>query len=209
MSDKSVNRRDFLKAVGVGTAAVGVGLAVPKVIAKTANGFLVESEEEYGGFQVEKLSKDKFPYQYNPDVLKRMRNKYTVFSRSSWDPNRRNAPNENVKYKNLVEGKGKVPNQTRLDYAFTDASWCLAHNPYSYQWGIENGGRSKRGPESEKWNPADLNMNWEEVSIATKHAALVYGASLAGIADLNPLWIYDHRLSPTREDRGTYNSCII
>lgn len=202
MSEKSLKRRDFLKIVGVGTTAIGVGLAAPKIIAKTANGFLVESKEEYGGFQVEKLIKGKFPYEYDPQILKRMREKYTVFSRSSWDPVRREGPFENVKYNNLVKGKGKIPNQTRLDYAFTDASWCLAHNPYSYQWGIEDR-RNQRSnsPESEKWDPADINMTWEEVSIATKHAALVYGASLAGIAELNPLWIYDQRLSPTRLDR--------
>ena len=202
MSKNKVDRRDFLKFAGVGSAALGVGLAAPKLIAKTANGFLVESEKEYGGFHVEKLSKGKFPYEYKPDVLKRMREKYTVFSRSSWDPVRREVCSENVKYNNLVKGKGVVPNQTRLDYAFTDASWCLAHNPYSYQWGIESGSNNRSNrPESTKWNPADINMSWEEVSVATKHAALVYGASLAGIAEINPLWIYDHRLSPTREDR--------
>lgn len=202
MNKNSVDRRDFLKIAGVGSAAIGIGLSAPKIIARTANGFLVESKEEYGEFQVEKLTKGKFPYEYNPDILKRMREKFTVFSRSSWDPVRRKGPFENVKYNNLVKGKGKVPNQTRLDYAFTDASWCLAHNPYSYQWGIE-GERNRRpgSPESEKWNPADINMNWEEVSVATKHASLVYGASLAGIAELNPLWIYDQRLSPIREDR--------
>jgi reductive dehalogenase len=52
------------------------------------------------------------------------------------------------------------------------------------------------------WNPADTGMNWEQASQAVKHAALFYGASLAGIAELNPLWLYSDHFSPTPGDRA-------
>ncbi len=193
--------------MGLGTSAVGAGLLTPRIIAKTPNGVLVESESEYGGFQVEKLSGNKFPYTYDPDKLKQMSEKSTTFSRNTWDPNRRNRPEtkENLTMINLRDGKGIVPNQTRLDYALMDAAWHGARSGGGLSYGWESdrygmmGGLSKQlGP----WDPADLNMTWEDASIAVKHASFFYGASLAGIAELNPLWIYSDSFSLTREDRS-------
>lgn len=207
MQDSSIHRRDFLKFMGIGAAAVSLSASAPKVIAETSNGILVESTCEYGGFLVEKITNKKFPYEYDPDVLKQMSNKSTTFSRNIWDPDRQNRPGlkESLSHRNLVEGKGKVPNQTRLDYALMAASWHLAstHEGPSYQWETHRGmvwgeGLDRLGP----WDPSDLNMTWEEASLAVKHAALFYGGSLAGIAELNPLWIYSDSHVPTRQDIG-------
>ena len=68
-----MHRRDFLSAIGVGSA--GAALGVPKVLAATSNGVLVESESEFGGFVVEKLSPGQFPYECDPDVLQPMSEK--------------------------------------------------------------------------------------------------------------------------------------
>lgn len=207
MKNHSIERREFIKLMGVGAASLGFGNSAPRLIAKTPDGVLVDSPEEYGGFLVEKFTDLNFPYEYDPNVLKRMRERSTVFSRNVWDPDRQDRPetSEDLAYINLVEGKGQIPNQTRLDYALMTASWHTAniHGRASYQWELHLGmvrglGLHELGP----WDPADLDMSWEEATLAVKHAALFYGASLAGVAELNPLWLYSDRFSPRKEDRG-------
>lgn len=199
MSDQSVNRRDFLKLIGLG----GAGFAVPTVIGKSSNGYLVESEEEYSGFLVEKLSGDKPPYEYDPNVLKRMNEKFTIFSRNVWDPARQDRPKEDLTKIRLVDKGGKEPNQTRLDYALQAAAWASAAmgGGPAYEWSVQTGqikGLLQYGLAP--WDPADIDMSWEEASLAVKHAALFYGASLAGIAELNPLWVYSDAFAPSKED---------
>ncbi|MQY79382.1 MAG: hypothetical protein GH151_09355 [Bacteroidetes bacterium] len=39
-----------------------------------------------------------------------------------------------------------------------------------------------------QWDPSTFDISWEDATITIKHAAMFYGASLAGIADLNPLY---------------------
>ncbi len=203
-----MDRRDFLGLMGTGSAALGVGMGVgltaPSVLGATEAGVLVESESEYGDFLVEQLSGGQFPYQVDPQVMRRMSEKATMFSRNVWDPERIEAlrTQPNVMRQNLIEGEGKVPNQTRLDYALMAAAWRHASMDGSrdYDWdGIS--GQSSMVARMGRWDPADLDMTWEEVTLAVRHAALFYGASLAGVAKLNPFWIYSDHFSPTREDR--------
>ena len=205
MTDRSMKRREFLGLLGAGTAAVGLG-AAPRIVARTPDGVIVESESEYGGFLVEKLSAGRLPYECDDDVLHRMSEKYTIFSRNVWDPARQDRPGlrENMTHINLVEGEGLVPNQTRLDYALMAAAWRHAAmgGGDDYDWestaGMVRGARFEQmGP----WDPADLDTTWEDASLAVKHAALFYGASLAGIAELNPLWLYSDHYAPRRDDR--------
>ncbi len=206
MPHPSVKRRDFLKLLGIGASSLGLGTSVPRAVAGTRDGTLFSSPGEYGGFLVEKLNKDKFPYVYDAEKLKRMSEKFTVFSRNVWDPGRRNRPEttEDLAYIHLVEGGGKVPNQTRLDYALMTAAWHGARSGggLSYRWESYSRAGGAAMDELGPWNPSDLDMTWEEASLAVKHAALFFGASLAGIAELNPLWLYSDRFSPTREDRA-------
>ena len=86
MSDPSVNRRDFLKLIGISASSLGLGIAGPKTMARTKDGILVESPGEYGGFLVEKLNAKNFPYEYDTGKIKRMSEKSTTFSRNVWDP---------------------------------------------------------------------------------------------------------------------------
>lgn len=205
MSITKVNRRDFLKKAGISAAAMAT-FGSPVVLGKTKNGYLVESKEEYGGLVVEKLTAGKYPYQIKPEVLKRMSEKFTIFSRNVWDPVRQDRPEleENLTHKNLVEGKGVVPDNNRLDYAFMAASWSTASFPRSpfYNWKpVNRQVKSMTKERLEQWDPSTLDMSWEDATIALKHVALFYGASLAGIADLNHLWLYDDIYSPSREER--------
>jgi len=199
MSNLDMDRREFLKNVGLGTAFLGMGLASPRVLARTVDGYVVESESEYGELPVERLSGNKKPYQYNPEVLKQMEERMNMFSRNVWDPKRQDRPRENSMYKNLVEGEGKVVNQSRLDYALMAAAWSLANFRGSpcYKWESQSGQIKMMSKENMgRWNPADLDMNWEDASQCVKHAGLFYGASLAGVAKLNPLWVYSENFSP-------------
>ena len=204
MNRPSIQRRGFLKAFGIGSAAGSIGLFSATVISGTADGQRVRSFEVYGGFDVEKLKPGKRPYETDPDVLKSMRETNTVFSRNVWDPERRNRPRENLTHERLVEGQGKIPNQTRLDYALYAASWHTASARTSENYSWELYPRMVRGtglPDLGPWDPGDIDMGWEEASLAVKHAALFYGASQAGIAELNPLWVYSDGFTPTQQDR--------
>jgi len=206
MSVKKLHRRNFLKMMCIGTADLGFGMVTPNVIGKTTNGMLVESPNEYGGFLVEKLygtKGKKRAYDSDPDIVKPLSEKMTVFSRNVWDPVRQDRPSENLVYDRMVTGKGKNSNQTRLDYALMVGSWTIANGggASSYHW--ESHGQAGRRPfrEMGPWDPADIDMTWEQVTLAVKHAALFYGASLVGIAEVQPWHIYSEIYQPTRENR--------
>ena len=201
MLGHKLNRRDFMQQLGIGAAVLGTGLSATRVLAQTTEGVLVRSEQEYGNFIVEKLDKGRFPYTYDQDIIRPFSEKDTVFSRNVWAPERQNRPEtkENLTYINLIEKKGLAPDQTRLDYAFMQAAWHYAQSGSPYGWGEERASRmfARMG----EWAPGDIDMTWEEATLAVKHAALFYGASLAGVAELNPLWMYPDHFSPNREDR--------
>jgi len=220
MPESGMDRRRFLTVLGVGSAAAGTGaaglgrvsaalggiLGAPTVLGATERGVLVESEAEYGGFVVEKLTEGRFPYEIDEGALTRMSEKFTMFSRNVWAPERQNRPErgENVTRNNLVDGEGKVPNQTRLDYALMAAAWRHANTSGSRDYDWDGVGGQVRGAGLDRmglWDPAELDMTWEDATLAVRHAALFFGASLAGVAELNPLWIYSDHFSPTREDR--------
>ena len=198
MSSSGIHRRDFLKTLGLGSLALSGGLSATKVLGKTSNGIMVENQQAYGNFPVEILSKDEFPYTYDENILRNMEQRMNVFSRNEWDPIRFEEIKKTLDTQggksvfeiNMDVHGGKAPNQTRLDYAFMQAAWSTAFTDSFYDW------ESKSPPIKQlesygKWNPQDLGMNWAEVTQALKHAALFYGASLAGTTLLNPLWIYD------------------
>ena len=199
MSKGRLNRREFIQTAGLGAAALGTGLVAPRVLAETPNGLLVRSDPEYSGFTVEQFKNGKHPYEFKPDILKPFSEKFTIFSRNVWDPTRQNRPErtENITQINLIEKRGREPNQTRLDYALMDAAWHYARTGSPYGWGGEGPGRSIFN-QMGKWNPADLDMDWEGATLAVKHASLFYGASQAGVAVLNPLWMYPEQYSPRR-----------
>ena len=75
MSDSSFGRRDFLKVLGIGTAIGGMH-AVPKVISKTSRGILVKSPDEYGGFTVERMTDQEYPYRIKADAMQTTESSY-------------------------------------------------------------------------------------------------------------------------------------
>jgi len=197
MKQHDIQRREFLRRMGIGSMVLGSGLGLTNVLAKTDDGFLVENQDQYGQTPVEILSGKEFPYQVNPDRLDSMKERMNVFSRNGWDPIRRKEMQKAMDEQggkgifelNMIDGKGKNPNQTRLDYAFMQASWGTAHMGPFYEWETK-ASSIKQLAALGKWNPNELDMDWDDLSLAVKHAGLFYGASLAGISKYNPLWVY-------------------
>ena len=141
MKNKFVDRRDFFQMLGIGAATLGCGLTLPEESKRTNRGVLVESNGDYDGYLVEKLNEGIFPYEIDPGRITRMSEKNNTFSRNIWDPARTNRPEvtENLANEYLIAGEGKVPNQTRLDYALMAASWKTAREDTgeSYHWKIK------------------------------------------------------------------------
>jgi hypothetical protein len=67
MSCRSIDRREFLGLLGAGSAMTGVGIGATRVIARTDSGAVVESDGEYGGFLVERLTSGQLPYECDPN----------------------------------------------------------------------------------------------------------------------------------------------
>ncbi len=129
--------------------------------------------------------------------LKSFDQKYTIFSRTSWDSlfqklkrKYQKARNERIQKENSFEG-----------YPLRDASWYVANtlgtfagfmhgNDGLYSWKSlevpkENLDSKIISQTVKKYNPAVM-------STKIKSAARFYGADLVGIAKLNKFWVYSH-----------------
>jgi epoxyqueuosine reductase len=203
MSDHIVDRRQFLALLGAGSAAVVSAASTARLIALTTGGELVESEQEYGGFLVERATAGRKVYEYDAAVLQRMSEKLTVFSRNRWDPERQDRPERREdRFKaRFLDGKGTIANDTRLDHALIAGSWATAAmgGGNAYQWTAQTS-RTRAMEALGKWDPAGLGLTWEDMRRVVKHASLFYGASMAGVAEVNPLWLYASHYTPARED---------
>jgi len=131
------------------------------------------------------------------DPLKRFNQKYTVLSRTSWDPSfqrlkrqYQKTRNERIRKENLLE-----------DYALRDASWYVANtlgtfagfmhgNDGLYSWKClevpeENLDSEMKFRKVKVYNPAIMSRK-------IKSAGRFYGADLVGITRLNEFWVYSH-----------------
>ncbi len=199
-----MKRRHFFKMMGVGAASLGISAPLVYSISKTKHGELIRAPQDYGGFVVERLDDGRLPYAIEPKTIKPFSWKKNVFGRNDWDPTRADRPRPDMIQKRLIDGKGKIPNQSRLNYALSRASWNMARPRHGdpYLWDsspiVKRFDRDAMGP----WDPADIEMNWSEATLAVKHAGMFFGASLAGAARANPLWFYNPAFSPTADDPG-------
>ncbi|MFQ6074091.1 MAG: reductive dehalogenase [Candidatus Bathyarchaeia archaeon] len=129
--------------------------------------------------------------------LKRFNQKYTVLSRTSWDPyfqrlkrKYQETRNERILKENLFE-----------EYALRDASWYVANTLGTFAGFMHgNGGlyswKSLEVPEEN----IDAELEFRKVKVRNlaamskriKDAGRFYGADLVGIARLNEFWVYSH-----------------
>ncbi len=78
MSDqKKLSRRDFVKT----TALAAMTLPAIQVVGSIGHADVVESEEQYGGFAVKKLTNGDAPYDIDNSVYERFDSRDTAFSR--------------------------------------------------------------------------------------------------------------------------------
>ena len=129
--------------------------------------------------------------------LKRFNQKYTVLSRTSWDP-----PFQRLRRKYQKTRKERIRNENLLeDHAFGDASWYVANtlgtfagfmhgNHGLYSW------KSLETPEENldsriKFRKGKV-LDPVPMSARIKSAGRFYGADLVGITRLNASWLYSH-----------------
>jgi reductive dehalogenase len=197
MTERELNRRRFLKRIG--STALAIPAAV--VVGKIGEAELVASPSEYGDFLVRRLPKGQPPYRVDESRYQRFDQRHETFSRGHWDPEviESESPFEGAELSHI---QNNDPGYTRLDYAFSSASWTVAQSLGSGAGAIggSNGGLYSWQPlggspmdEMPPWDGSDFTA--EETSHIVKKAALFYGASLTGIAELDERWIYSHRFT--------------
>ena len=152
----------------------------------------VESKDEYGGFAIKRHAEGDPPY----DV----KDSYQRFDfRKALNPMVMGA----VGLTSLERMKKKDPGFSRIAVAFQEGAWTISNAFGSdslygdcglFQWSaIEHSG-THGAPDYAKelgsWDYQADGYSIEEVSNYVKVAAKKYGASLAGIAELDKRWIY-------------------
>jgi NAD-dependent dihydropyrimidine dehydrogenase PreA subunit len=140
----------------------------------------------------------------------RFNQKYTILSRSSWDP-----PIQKLKRKyqkkriKLLRKKDKL-----AEFAIRDASWTVANtlgtfagfaqgNDGLYSW--KQLDSSDENLDINKEQRKIKAVNLEEISKKIKNSARFFGANLVGITKLNPLWIYSHSYNRSNGQNQTLN----
>lgn len=197
MTERELNRRRFLKQIG-STALV---LPAAVVVGKIGEAELVASPSEYGDFLVRRHPKGQPPYRVDGTRYQRFDQRNETFSRGHWDPKviETERPFDGAELSHI---QNNDVGYTRLDYAFSSASWTVAQSLGSGAGAIggSNGGLYSWQPlggspmdEMPPWDGSGFTA--EETSHIVKKAALFYGASLSGIAELDEKWIYSHRFT--------------
>jgi len=142
--------------------------------------------------------------------ITRFNQKYTIFSRSSWDPPlqklKRKYQNKRIK---LLKKKTK-----NIEFALRDASWTVANtlgtfsgfaqgNSGLYSWKQLNSPNENLDKKEETKKIQAIHL--EKISKKVKSAARFFGANLVGITRLNPLWVYSHSYNKSNSQNQTLN----
>lgn len=187
MTNRNINRRDFLKLGGL----AALTLPAFRIMGKLGEDTLVASEEEYGGFLIRQKAKNPPPYVVDDSVYQRFDAKYTILNRMGWDPTLR----EKLQGVRREETPNE-PGYRREDQALSDAAGMLStygganapmggrHNGLLQVTPIGGGQFESDAP----WDHSHLSD--QDLSNMVKKAAKFMGASLVGITELDERWIY-------------------
>lgn len=190
MKDKNtIDRRAFLKVGGM----LALSAPAARVISTMGDQEIVESEGAYGGFAVRRHAKDDPPYQVDDEIYQR----YDF--RKGLNPLVMGAVGATM----LERTRNREPGFTRLGLAFQEGAWTVANAFGSdslygdgglYSWSMLENTGTHGAPdfpaELGTWDYEAEGVTREEVSRAVKKAAKFYGASLAGIAEVDQRWFY-------------------
>ena len=126
------------------------------------------------------------PYRLS-DRLRRFSARYTAFARSRWDP-RCAAYGKRPPAMEEVTSRGR-PGYSREDFALHAGAWTMASRmrPAGAEEVDSRYMESAQGGRGERYQPAD----WAAFTARLKGAARTYGAALAGVTRLDPLWLYE------------------
>jgi len=210
--EDQLDRRKFMKSFGL----TAISLPAATVVGRIGDSDLLASPREYGEFMVRRLPAGQHPYQVDESRYTRFDQRNETFSRGHWDSKVIDSerPFRGTEKSHI---KNNDPGFTRLDYAFSSAAWTVAHglgsgagaiggsNGGLYSWTPLGGGPGAAGLPP--WQPSDWTPG--EISEIVKKAARFYGASLAGIADLDERWIYSHRYTKNFSDPPRIHAPIL
>ncbi len=195
MSKKQISRRDFLRVTGL----AGISLPVAKVVGREGDYDLITSQEEYGSFLIRKRSSGNPPYDVDDSIYERFNARNNGFCRALWDEefggeifSAYRSPTDILQENEQGYRREEFVLHTaaKAFYNANDTRFAVGgsgkHAGYfsleSYYDGMES------FIDLGKWEPEDLNPS--EVAGIVKKAALFYGASLVGIAEVDQRWIY-------------------
>jgi len=119
------------------------------------------------------------------DDLQRFSQRYTAFARSRWDPSCA-AHDQQGKSNDEILATGR-PGYGREDLSLQTGAWAVARSrPGASPESDPDYVETAKGKVGDRYQPGDLWTFTQQV----KQAARLYGASLVGIARVNPLWLY-------------------
>jgi len=113
--------------------------------------------------------------------LKRFNPRYTSFARAGWDPSCA-AYGKRTRSREEIAASGR-PGYSMEDFALHVGARAMDGEIGEYR---KAQGEDAGPAERERYEPTD----WGAFTGRVKHAARLYGASMVGVAHVNPLWVY-------------------
>lgn len=207
-----IGRRDLFKLGGLAAALSFLPKGFLEVLA---------AEQEERDPSVVQVEWEDLPWKIDEKKFERFNQKYTMFSRTGWDPKVQEVAKQTPAnmIRNIKEGKIS----TLLDYAFHSAGWWVVAKTTPHEMDYGDGGLVswtsddtsplfnfstgpwKANPELEeerKKFKSAMEKNPELMTNIVKKVAKHFGASLVGIAPYDPKWVYSHRVLNPRYHPG-------
>ncbi len=134
------------------------------------------------------MEKENYPYEIDHKTYKRFKQKDNMLFRRLWD---KTLPTFNQMIDTNLEKhiESKKEGYSRLDFALVAAGWTVYERfPYAFTWERKDAIDIGYGVN---WMKSKYNFeDSKSMTNYIKKAAVFYGASLVGIADVNEKWIY-------------------
>ena len=144
-------------------------------------------------------------YQMQRDRYQRFPEQQHCIYRSLYDPNFQHF-HKTLRTGMVAKTQSNEPGFDHVDLALAGASWTInKHMPFAYEWNPP--------PSPQDYFPLDLQSKAvdasepQKMSKIVKRAALFFGASLVGIAKIDPAWLYQTKVNlystAIQEKQGT------